>query len=509
MYRSHYLFCCFLFLFFSACDTTQAVVQSFSEPIRFTILQINDVYEIAPLEGGKAGGLARVASVLRQLEQENPNTIAVLAGDFLSPSFMGNLKMKDGERIAGLQMVETLNAMGLDFATFGNHEFDLKTGTLLEKRLDQSDFLYCGANAFHQLEDSRRPFMQKGVPVPEYVTFPVVQGNQTIQVALVGIVLPFNQTDYVHYTDVEASFRTAVGNAHKQADVVLGLTHLSIDGDEALAEAVPGLPLFMGGHEHHHLSRYVGETAITKADANAKTVYIHRISYYPDNKVCRVVSDLVPITDQLEEDATTAAVVQKWQDQLGGLVKDMGYDLDQQLTTLDEPLIGSEGPTRSSQTNYGLLTNKAIATAWPGADAYIFNSGSLRIDDDISGTITAYDVLRSFPYGGPLVRMKITGTDLKNLLSTGDATNKGEGGYLQRYLAEGAGNNWQINGEALDNSREYVIVLPQFVAQGREANMGFLAEIPHLTQETFEMYGQTVKNDIRDIVIAYLASGSQ
>ena len=119
-------------LLFSACNTQKDVVEVVVEvqtedPVEFTILQINDVYEIAPLEGGSVGGLARVAGLLRQLEVENPNTIAVLAGDFLSPSFMGTLK-KDGERIAGLQMVETLNAMGLDYATFGNHEFDLKTG---------------------------------------------------------------------------------------------------------------------------------------------------------------------------------------------------------------------------------------------------------------------------------------------------------------------------------------------------------------------------------------------
>ena len=73
--------------------------------ISFTVLQINDVYEIAPLEGGKAGGLARVATILKQLKKENPNTISVLAGDFLSPSFMGTLK-EDGEKIIeGLHQV--------------------------------------------------------------------------------------------------------------------------------------------------------------------------------------------------------------------------------------------------------------------------------------------------------------------------------------------------------------------------------------------------------------------
>ncbi|MEL7220371.1 MAG: 5'-nucleotidase, partial [Bacteroidota bacterium] len=166
--------------------------------------------------------------------------------------------------------------------------------------------------------------------------------------------------------------------------------------------------------------------------------------------------------------------------------------------------IGSEGSTRSSQTNYGLLTNKAIASAWPNADAYVFNSGSLRIDDDINGTITAFDVLRSFPYGGPLVRMKIDGKGLKEVLSIGD-NNRGEGGYLQRYLAEDTGNEWQINGKPIDDKGEYVIVLPQFLAEGKEAKLEFLADYFFLTQDSFELNGQTIKNDIRDIVITYLA----
>eukprot|EP00903_Cladosiphon_okamuranus_P000279 g279.t1 len=429
-------------------DVVEVVVEVQTEdPVEFTILQINDVYEIAPLEGGSVGGLARVAGLLRQLEAENPNTIAVLAGDFLSPSFMGTLK-KDGERIAGLQMVETLNAMGLDYATFGNHEFDLKTGELVEKRLDQSEFEYMSVNAqFVEPDQTKRAFRQNGKDVPPYSIYEMNANDRTYKLAIVGVVLPFTKQDYLAYKDVESSFREGVIQARAEADIVIGLTHLNVDQDEALAAAVPGLPLFIGGHEHHHLSRYVGETAITKADANAKTVYVHYITYYPGSKLCRVVSDLIPITDQTPEDPTTAAVVQTWQDELGSLIRDMGYDPDAVLTTIDYTLVGTESQTRSSQTNYGQLTNKAVAKAWPGADVYAFNSGSLRLDDNLTGAITSYDVLRSFPYGGPVVRMTLSGQQLKQFLDTGDTNNFGEGGYFQRYQAEKDADGWLIKGD--------------------------------------------------------------
>lgn len=495
----------FLGLFLTACPPPVEIVQQTEDPVKITILQINDVYEIAPLEGGKVGGLARVAGLLRELEAENPNTIAVLAGDFLSPSFMGTLRMENGERIAGLQMVETLNEMGLDYATFGNHEFDFSSGELLETRLDQSDFEYMSVNAQYVAEDgSQRAFRQNGKPVPPYSVYEVSQNGKNYRMAIVGVVLPFAKQDYVAYLDVERTFATQVKSALAETDFAIGLTHLNVDEDEALAAAVPGLPLFIGGHEHDHLSRYVGETAITKADANAKTVYIHKLTYYPDNKICRVVSDLVPINSDTPEDAATAAVVDKWQQQVGTLIQNMGYNAEEQLTTLSTPLIGTESAMRSSQTNYGQLTCEAIAVAWPGADVYAFNSGSLRLDDNLSGAVTSYDILRSFPYGGPFVRMTLSGSQLKQLLDTGEQTNKGEGGYLQRLQAELKGGQWLIKGQALTADAKYVLVIPEFVAQGKEANLDFLGEITYDKLEQFTVEGRIVKNDIRDLVIHYL-----
>ncbi|MEM9931225.1 MAG: bifunctional metallophosphatase/5'-nucleotidase, partial [Bacteroidota bacterium] len=461
-------------------------------------------YEIAPLEGGKSGGLARVAGLLRQLEAENPNTIAVLAGDFLSPSFMGNLKMDDGERIAGLQMVETLNALGLDYATFGNHEFDLKTLDLVEKRVSQSTFQYMTCNALAVEADKQRPFQQGEEAVPEYLVHTFGEGANSLKLAFVGVVLPFNQQDYVHYEDVTTSFATAVKAARGEADVVLGLTHLNLEDDEALAAAVPGLPLFIGGHEHHHLTSKIGATTITKADANAKTVYIHRFRHDPSSGQTTFTSELIPITADTPTDPETEAVVKNWQDRLDGLIADMGYDPHQKLTTLKEPLQGTEAAIRSKQTNYGKLTNEAFQSMMPGADVYCFNGGSLRVDDNLSGTITTFDILRSFPYGGPIVKMEMNGRQLDSLLTIGQTINVGKGGYLQRLGAERGRHAWIINGRPLEEKQTYQVILPKFVADGREANLEFLGPIPYVSPAQFTPRGGPVKNDIRDILVYYL-----
>ncbi len=93
--------------------------------ITFKFIQVNDVYEIAPLSGGKYGGMARVAFVSDSIKKKFPNSFLFMASDFLNPSLLGTLKI-NGERIYGKQMIEVMNAMDFDLVTFGNHEFDLK-----------------------------------------------------------------------------------------------------------------------------------------------------------------------------------------------------------------------------------------------------------------------------------------------------------------------------------------------------------------------------------------------
>lgn len=57
----------------------QILLVSFASPalaenVNITFLQLNDVYEITPVSGGKSGGLARVATLKQQLKRQNPRT---------------------------------------------------------------------------------------------------------------------------------------------------------------------------------------------------------------------------------------------------------------------------------------------------------------------------------------------------------------------------------------------------------------------------------------------------
>ena len=106
--------------------------------VRLTLLQISDHYVLGPVDGGRRGGMARLATLVRELKRENPNTVFVLAGDTISPSVESTF-------LQGAQMIAALDAIGLDLATFGNHEFDFGPSVLAE-RMKESKFRWLSAN---------------------------------------------------------------------------------------------------------------------------------------------------------------------------------------------------------------------------------------------------------------------------------------------------------------------------------------------------------------------------
>ena len=130
----------FLFVFLIALFSCQSIFAQSSETIRVTILHVNDVYQFTPVDGGTRGGLARILTLKQQIKAENPNLLFTLGGDTLSPSV-------ETRTYKGAQMIDAWNAVGIDYAVFGNHEFDVKTDVLLE-RMKESKFQWLGANVF-------------------------------------------------------------------------------------------------------------------------------------------------------------------------------------------------------------------------------------------------------------------------------------------------------------------------------------------------------------------------
>lgn len=482
-----------------------------NSPISFTILQLNDVYEIAPLEKGKVGGMARVATVRDQLLQENYNLMTVLAGDFVSPSLLGTMKL-DGKSIKGKQMVEVMNAIGVGLVSFGNHEFDIKEAELQE-RINESYFEWLGTNVLHKKGNKIEPFYKESYDfkyfLPETYVWEIdnYSTGVPLRVGFYSACINDNQQPWVYYEDPYQEATKAYLELVQKCDIIIGLTHLELGQDMKMAALLPKTALIMGGHEHENSMDTIGNVVIAKADANAKTVWAHRFTFYPQYKSTSLQSELIPITDEIEAHPYVDSIVQVWQTVMQEQIKQVVADPNEVIYSASIPLDGREKSVRNFQTNLGAMIAASMAAAAKHpVDAAFFNGGSIRIDDQLSGDLTAVDVFRALPFGGGLYEVELKGNILKKALDAG-IENKGLGGYLQWHGVEylESSRTWKIAGKPLSESKNYHIVTSQYVFEGKESRLDFFNQKNFEKWETAKEGDNTdARGDIRKAVINYM-----
>ncbi len=479
--------------------------------IEVVFVQVNDVYEIAPLAGGREGGMARVATLKKQYQDRNSNTFLVMAGDFLSPSVYNSLQY-EGKRIRGRQMVEAMNSAGTDFAIFGNHEFDISETELLD-RINESGFQWISSNAFHKQGDMVIPFAKtaagnQSLFPKTYIQEVTDKDGTKARIGFIGITLPFNKATYVDYTDPLATAKELYNSLKDSVDAVVALTHQLVEDDMALAKELPGLAVILGGHEHDMRFEKVGNVYITKAHANAKSAYVIELDINKRKSKLDVDSKLVYLDEKIAIDSITNTVVQKWNDIAAQSYSLLGFDANKVVIDTGAPLNGLETAVRSSSTNLTRLVVAAMADAVPEAEVVLVNAGSIRVDDMLPPPITQYDILRSLPFGGGIKQVDMKGSLLLKTLEQGRA-NKGIGGFLhynESLIFNGNDNIWKLNGVAIDAARTYRVALSDFLLTGGEANMGFLTpDNPAIVRVYDPMTpAPNVQTDIRLAIVKYL-----
>jgi 2',3'-cyclic-nucleotide 2'-phosphodiesterase (5'-nucleotidase family) len=526
-----------IFCFFSCTGLKKLDAGQGDGKIEIIFLQLNDVYEIAPIENGKAGGLARVAYLRKQLLKENPNTVTVLAGDFVNPSLIGTLK-QDGKSIKGKHIIESLNSLGLDYVCFGNHEFDLDYKDL-QNRINESKFEWLGGNVlaidsvvdvntgikneyihpFFKSYNNENTFFKN-----EKILYFKDADGTTVQIGLFAATIDANQREFVRYLDAFKSCKSSIDrlkgleerpadmmNQPKPAvaDAIIGLTHLPLWDDKEVARQNPAVKLIMGGHEHSNMKHKVEKTHITKADANAKTVWVHRFKINKKTQKVCLKSKLVNIDDTMPEDSATALVVKKWTDIATQIFQKSGFNPNEVIATLSEALDGREASLRFQQVNIGkLVTESMLAVAKNKTDCAFFNSGAIRIDDQIGGKITQADILRMMPFGGKFVEMDIIGSELKKVLYAG-LLNRGRGGYLQwsGISFSDTDKSFKINNLPLDVNKKYHIITNDFLLTGKESNLPFFTESnPNISNlsKSDPADASDLRNNMQQAVIHFL-----
>lgn len=475
--------------FGSAQKPASTSVNDGGNEVTFNLVQINDVYEITPTS--KEGGMAKVATVLNTYKRANPNTFLVIAGDFFSPSALGTARV-NGERLAGKQMVAMLNVMPLFMATFGNHEFDVSEAQF-KSRMDESKFGWVASNV-QNTQGQLFPKTQES-----YIQV-ISSGDKKVRVGYLGLTIPSNPAPFVKYTDFMAAAEKQVKALRPQVDVLIAITHLAYEDDIKVAASFPEIDMIIGGHEHEmHRIEIASLPGIYKADANARSVFIHEFGFDPVTRHLRRRTHLERLNADVPEDPTVKAEVDKWvQIAYDGFRKD-GFNPEARVANVPIVLDGSEASVRNKPTELTtLIANSMLANA-PGTELAIFNGGSIRIDDKLQpGELSEYDVIRILPFGGKVVAIQINGAFLTKVLAQG-IDNKGQGGYLQTANVTYNGSTPLVGGKAINPTQTYTVAINDFLLTGNEQNLAFLKKDGNSEIKVLKEY-----DDIRNTTIAQL-----
>ena len=367
-------------------------------PIKVTLLQVNDVYQFVPVDQGRNGGLARVLTLKKDIQKENPNTLFLLAGDTISPSV-------ESITLQGTQMIEAWNAVELDYATFGNHEFDFGPKVLTD-RIKESRFKWIAANVIDT--STNKPFGG----VDPYV----IREFGGVKIGIFGLVLPETKTtsrpgDNVEFRDPCDTAKKMVSEIHDRgAKVVVALTHLSMKEDKEVARCAD-VDVIIGGHEHTLLESAAGGAPIFKMTADARELGRIDLNISSDGSLESIDWKVIRVTDETPNAPQFSSVQRKYAGLLAQLAKPVGRT--------SVPLDARSTENRTIETNVGNLVTDAFRTA-TAADVALMNGGSVRADNIIGrGPITVRDVLSILPFKNKLIKIEVTGATLLAALEHG------------------------------------------------------------------------------------------
>lgn len=280
-----------------------------------TVLYVNDSHSnlapIGPRDNNLVapyGGIARIASFIGAAKMTESHVLALHGGDWSIGDLFYN-------KYFGAAELQILNAIGIDAAAIGNHEFDLTPATLFQAL--QASFT--PSNGF--------PFLSANLnldAVPDlkaYIQPYTIKQVGNIKVGLFGLITP--ETNVVSQPAPAFVDSGYVGFASRMKDtllakgcnVIICISHLGIVGDLDVAQHVSGINLIVGAHDHIVLNPPVqilnGGITTYIVQADAFYLYAGEIKLIIQNNNVVMLSNVVaPMTIQtVPEEPTVKTMV--------------------------------------------------------------------------------------------------------------------------------------------------------------------------------------------------------
>lgn len=415
------------------------------KPREVQIFAVNDIH--AALEN-----FPRLAYVADSLRAIYPDLLLVSGGD----NQTGN-PINDQAEQRGMPIIKLMDRVGFDASALGNHEFDV-SAVQMRRNLEMSRCAYLCANAIHK--DSTYP-MRKN----EVLTLP-----NGLRLGLSSLLYinpsgypdshPMNTEGFRFYDPIEVG-RQEFESLRQKCDVLVFLTHLGLEWDKKLAEALPrgGADAIVGGHSHTLIrdAKCYNGMLITQAGSKLRWGTLVRIRVTDSGATCD--AKLIRVSGEGAEDMGVRAYV----------------DSLRAVSGFNETVAQTEKGVRGKeQLGYLMADGQRV---YARADVALMNPGGVRISELVPGSITVQDMYSLDPFGNEIVQYDMTLQELQEFVEKAGGVDYNSilipSGIHLRYHYQPKGNesSGAVRVELLDtlnralaSGRTYRVVMNSYMA---------------------------------------------
>ena len=206
----------------------------------------------------------------------------------------------------GRVLVEGMNAMGYDAMALGRMDFSLGLETLKEREAE-ADFAFLSANVVAVAD---------GQPIFEPYT---VLESQEARIGIIGlseaeaIQVPGVMDEAAVLDPLEAASRYVV-ELRDQVDLLVVLSHMGLEEDVALAQAIPGINVIVGGHTRKLMQQpdRVGNTLIVQQGYLGEWLGRLQAAFDAKGVPTEFGETIISLDPTVADDEEMADLVQKW-----------------------------------------------------------------------------------------------------------------------------------------------------------------------------------------------------
>ncbi|MHB1357203.1 MAG: bifunctional metallophosphatase/5'-nucleotidase [Anaerolineae bacterium] len=211
-------------------------------------------------------------------------------------------------RAKGEPIVDAMNAMGYDVMAVGAMDLAFGVDTFQARR-SQAKFAIVSANL---LTTDGKPF------VDPYV----VLERKGLRIGIIGITEPdaeLQQTStairgLLSSEDPVTALNRYLPELRAKADIVILLSRLGLERDVALAKAVPGIDIIVGGSSRTLMQQpqKVGSTLIVQQGYNGEWIGRTAVQYDDQGQVVKSTTEGAALGPDITDDPELAALVKRW-----------------------------------------------------------------------------------------------------------------------------------------------------------------------------------------------------